>query len=92
VHKAIWKGTEVAVKVIASEKITKDMEKSFQDEVFDALLLMLTNQHWDTNVWRVAGASDDVAASPERGAVHGGVDQGAQDVHRHGVHVSRLAL
>ncbi len=33
VHKALWKGTEVAVKVIASEKITKDMEKSFQDEV-----------------------------------------------------------
>jgi serine/threonine protein kinase len=33
VHKAVWKGTEVAVKVIAAEKITKDMEKSFQDEV-----------------------------------------------------------
>jgi hypothetical protein len=33
VHKAMWKGTEVAVKVIAAEKITKDMEKSFQDEV-----------------------------------------------------------
>jgi hypothetical protein len=29
----MWKGTEVAVKVIAAEKITKDMEKSFQDEV-----------------------------------------------------------
>ncbi len=33
VHKATWKGTEVAVKVMASEKITKDMEKSFKDEV-----------------------------------------------------------
>ncbi len=33
VHKALWKGTEVAVKVMAAEKITKDMEKSFQDEV-----------------------------------------------------------
>jgi serine/threonine protein kinase len=30
----MWKDTEVAVKVIASEKITKDMEKSFHDEVF----------------------------------------------------------
>ena len=33
VHKAVWKGTEVAVKVMASDKITKDMEKSFKDEV-----------------------------------------------------------
>ena len=33
VHKATWKGTEVAVKVMASEKITKDMEKNFKDEV-----------------------------------------------------------
>ncbi len=29
----MWKGTEVAVKVMASDKITKDMEKSFKDEV-----------------------------------------------------------
>jgi serine/threonine protein kinase len=29
----MWKGTEVAVKVMASEKITKEMEKSFKDEV-----------------------------------------------------------
>jgi hypothetical protein len=33
VSKAMWKGTEVAVKVMASDKITKDMEKSFKDEV-----------------------------------------------------------
>jgi serine/threonine protein kinase len=33
VHRATWKGTEVAVKVMASDKITKDMEKSFKDEV-----------------------------------------------------------
>jgi hypothetical protein len=33
VHKAMWKGTEVAVKMMASEKVTKDMEKSFKDEV-----------------------------------------------------------
>jgi serine/threonine protein kinase len=33
VHKATWKGTEVAVKVMASEKITKEMEKCFKDEV-----------------------------------------------------------
>jgi serine/threonine protein kinase len=36
VYKAVWKGTEVAVKVMASQHqggVTKDMEKSFKDEV-----------------------------------------------------------
>jgi serine/threonine protein kinase len=33
VHKAVWKDTEVAVKMMASEEITKEMEKSFKDEV-----------------------------------------------------------
>jgi serine/threonine protein kinase len=33
VYRATWKGTEVAVKVMASERITKDMEKNFKDEV-----------------------------------------------------------
>jgi serine/threonine protein kinase len=33
VHRATWKGTEVAVKMLASDKVTKDMEKSFKDEV-----------------------------------------------------------
>ncbi len=33
VHRATWKGTEVAVKVMASDRITRDMEKSFKDEV-----------------------------------------------------------
>jgi predicted Ser/Thr protein kinase len=36
VHKAVWKGTEVAVKVMASDRITKEMEKSFKDEVLTA--------------------------------------------------------
>ncbi len=38
VHKAVWKGTEVAVKVMASDRITKEMEKSFKDEVLTAIL------------------------------------------------------
>lgn len=33
VHRAAWKGTEVAVKVMAADKITKDMERAFKDEV-----------------------------------------------------------
>jgi serine/threonine protein kinase len=33
VHRATWKGTDVAVKVMASERVTKEMEKSFKEEV-----------------------------------------------------------
>lgn len=33
VFKAMWKGTEVAVKLMASDKVNKEMEKSFKDEV-----------------------------------------------------------
>jgi preprotein translocase subunit YajC len=33
VHRATWKGTEVAVKMLTSDKITKDLERSFKDEV-----------------------------------------------------------
>ncbi len=33
VYHAMWKGTEVAVKMIASEVITKEMRKNFVDEV-----------------------------------------------------------
>nr|WIL05220.1 serine/threonine kinase [Pithovirus mammoth] len=33
VHKAIWKGTEVAVKMMNTDRITKDMEKNFKEEV-----------------------------------------------------------
>jgi serine/threonine protein kinase len=32
VHKGRWKGTEVAVKTISAEHITRDMRKSFVDE------------------------------------------------------------
>ena len=32
VYRGVWKGTEVAIKVIASENATKELEKSFRDE------------------------------------------------------------
>jgi serine/threonine protein kinase len=32
VHKGRWKGTEVAVKTISAEHITREMKKSFSDE------------------------------------------------------------
>jgi hypothetical protein len=33
VNKAMWKGTEVAVKMMSATYITKDMEKDFREEV-----------------------------------------------------------
>ncbi len=33
VYRAMWKGTEVAVKMLSSEVITKEMKKDFIDEV-----------------------------------------------------------
>jgi hypothetical protein len=33
VMKAKWRGTEVAVKTIAAQNITKDMERGFREEV-----------------------------------------------------------
>lgn len=44
----MWKGTEVAVKVIAAEKITKEMASGFQDEV----RLPYPNLKNDSQWWR----------------------------------------
>jgi len=33
VHKALWKGTEVAVKVMNSQDVTREMERNFKEEV-----------------------------------------------------------
>ncbi len=33
VYKAKWRGTEVAVKVMSSEVVTKEMQRQFADEV-----------------------------------------------------------
>jgi len=33
VHRAMWKGTEVAVKMMTSANVTRDMERNFKDEV-----------------------------------------------------------
>ena len=32
-YKAKWRGTEVAVKVMSSEVVTKEMQRQFADEV-----------------------------------------------------------
>jgi hypothetical protein len=36
VHKAVWKGTEVAVKMMVSEHPSRELERSFKEEVRDA--------------------------------------------------------
>ena len=38
VHKAMWKGTEVAVKMMISENAGRELERNFKDEVRPALL------------------------------------------------------
>jgi hypothetical protein len=95
VYKAKWRGTEVAVKVMSSEVVTKEMQRQFADEVrplppTSATLHCRLIGGWcnDTR----PGAHDDGVAASERGAVHGGVHKATQDVHRHGAHVSRLSL
>jgi preprotein translocase subunit YajC len=91
VHKAVWKGTEVAVKVMAAEKVTKEMEKSFQDEVHTHTHTLLSFMYI-LNRGTFTGASNDIAEASQRGALHGGVHAAAAHVHRHGVHGPRLPL
>lgn len=35
VYRAVWKGTDVAVKKMTSEAVTKDMQRNFIDEVWE---------------------------------------------------------
>jgi preprotein translocase subunit YajC len=97
VHRAMWKGTEVAVKMMTSANVTREMERSFKEEVMH---ITCSHTHACTHaqvsecsVWAwTPGESDDGAATSKRGALHGSIDQAAQDVHRHGVHDPRLPL
>ncbi len=49
VYRAMWKGTEVAVKMMTSEVITKEMQRNFVEEVrqltdWHAWLIVYQNQ------------------------------------------------
>jgi predicted Ser/Thr protein kinase len=33
VHKGLWKGTEVAIKMMTADQVTRDMERNFKEEV-----------------------------------------------------------
>ncbi len=44
VYRAMWKGTDVAVKMMASEVVTKEMQKDFVEEVQFKILLFLAMQ------------------------------------------------
>ncbi len=97
VYKATWKGTEVAVKVMASEKATKEMEKGFKDEVdlFPKLSLSLALIHTHQLLHQhshSSGEGNDGAETSECGSVYGSFNQGSQDVHRYGVHGPRFSL
>ncbi len=37
VYRAVWKGTDVAVKKMTSEAVTKDMQRNFIDEVWERI-------------------------------------------------------
>jgi preprotein translocase subunit YajC len=41
VSRATWKGTEVAVKVMASDRVTKDLERSFKEEVCPKTIVII---------------------------------------------------
>jgi hypothetical protein len=66
VHRAAWKGTEVAVKVLASEKVTKDMERSFKDEVIPStpsFPFVNIAQSAELRARQTSGPSDDSIAT-----------------------------
>jgi hypothetical protein len=95
VFKATWKGTEVAVKVVAADKISREMEKSFKDEVRLSLRLFSEKSLHSAHLFNRGlppGEGNDGAATPQRGAVHGSVDQATQDVYCDGVHGPRIPL
>ncbi len=33
VHKGLWKGTEVAIKMMSADQVSRDMERNFKEEV-----------------------------------------------------------
>lgn len=41
VFKGMWKGTEVAVKMMTTENVTRDMEKNFREEVLTLIQFRL---------------------------------------------------
>jgi hypothetical protein len=107
VYKAVWKGTEVAVKFVAARSESgsahsRELERSFREEVPTSNnsppRTSLANHIPDTflipcaRAVGCAGACHDDVEAPQCGVVHGGMHQAAQDVHRHGVHDSGLAL
>lgn len=59
VYRAKWRGTEVAVKMVPSDKVTREMERSFKEEVSLRLLLRLLAESYDRYLG--AGSRDDCA-------------------------------
>lgn len=94
VHKAMWKGTEVAVKVIAGKDASKEMQKSFIEEVWNSHLTAsrATYQFNYLNTGGGAGARDDFVEASERGSVHGCLHTASHNVHSDGIHEPWFSL
>jgi preprotein translocase subunit YajC len=80
VYRAKWRGTEVAVKMMPGEQVTREMERNFKEEVpvpirqsmpLRFISKLCRNDYYNR---QIAGAGDDGVAAPQRGAVHGGLD------------------
>ncbi len=89
VYKAVWKGTDVAVKMMNSEQITKEMQRSFQEEVnslteMELRIASLTQP--------CSGSSDDSVEASQRCLIHGSFHTPSSDVHCHGIHGLRLSF
>lgn len=82
VYKATWKGTEVAVKVISSNRVSKEMERNFREEVRLILILYcsITGMADETEKPTTMYLHDvdscyDYTKASQRRAVHGRIDQ-----------------
>jgi hypothetical protein len=79
VYKAKWRGTEVAVKTMAAEVVTKEMQKCFTDEVRRNNTTPVGGRRSQTsnliNKPKWEGEGNDLIEASQRGAVHGRIDE-----------------
>ncbi len=87
----MWKGTEVAVKKIAAEQITREMQRNFNDEV---CAVCRTTIWFSSNYFYnlFLGESHDFTKAPERCLVHGCLHQIAKYVYCDGIYGLRIPV
>jgi serine/threonine-protein kinase CTR1 len=102
VYKSEWRGTQVAVKVLIDGRVTKEMERSFHEEVPYAIqrapavlpLSLIQSKYLMCHPSRVTctGVDHVQSEASQRGALHGSLHEASAPVHYHGVHGPGLAL